>query len=102
MNRTIKFLAIIIILVSAIILGINLYTKHNNNSILKELAQNEQEEILDDCTDEYGQYENELISTNSNEEKISPNCKITFRILYSKCNDEINEYVKVPDNLVNC
>ncbi len=102
MSRTIKYLAIItIILVSAIIFGYNISKTHDDN-VLKELAQNDEKEILDDCTDEYEHYENELISTNSNEEKISPNCKMTFRIFYTKCKDEINEYVKVPESLVNC
>lgn len=103
MSKTIKLLSIItIILVGAIILGLNIFKTQNNSGVNKIAQNDEKEEILDECTDEYNEYENESLNANSSEEKVSPNCKITFRIFYTKCNDEINEYVKVPENLVNC
>ena len=41
------------------------------------------------------------IETNSNEEKISPNCLITLKRYYNECNHTINEYIDVPKELVN-
>ena len=102
MNKTIKFLIIIVIvLVSAIILAFNLF-KSQDKIDIKEIAENENEGILDDCTDEYEQYENELITANSNEEKLSPNCKMVLTKFYKGCGDSINEYTTISEDLVNC
>lgn len=101
MSKTIKFLIIIVIvLVSAITLGYNLF-KSKDKIDIKEIAENENEEILDDCTDEYQQYENELISANSNEERLSPNCKMILTKFYKECGDTINEYITISEDLVN-
>ena len=60
------------------------------------------EEILDECTDEYEEMQkSDIIQTNFEEEKISPNCQITLKKYYKKCKDEINEYLTVDENLVN-
>ena len=102
MSRTIKFLIIIItILIGTIILGMSI-PKKNNDTVLKELAQNiAKEEILDDCTDEYENME-EVAKTNSEEEKLSPNCKMILTKFYKGCGDSINEYMFISEDLVNC
>ena len=43
----------------------------------------------------------EEIATNSQEEKISPNCLLILKKYYDECNHTINEYVDVPQDLVN-
>ena len=102
MSRTIKFLTIIIItLLAAIILGMSI-PKRNDYNLSKELAQREEkEEILDDCTDEYENME-EVAKTNSEEEKLSPNCKMVLKKFYRGCGDSINEYMTISEDLVNC
>jgi hypothetical protein len=60
------------------------------------------EQILDECTDEYEELQSiASVKTNAKEEKISPNCRITLKKYYKGCEDEINEYIEVPKELVN-
>lgn len=61
-----------------------------------------EEEILDDCTDEYEEMEYEnTIKANTQEEKTSPNCSLTTKTYYKKCGHIKNEYANLPQNLVN-
>ena len=45
--------------------------------------------------------ENETISTETTEEKISPNAELTEVVLYKKCGHEIAKSNKVPTDIVN-
>ena len=45
--------------------------------------------------------ENETISTETTEEKISPNAELTEVVLYKKCGHEIAKNSKVPTDIVN-
>ena len=45
--------------------------------------------------------ENETISTETTEEKISPNAELTEVVLYKKCGHEIAKSNKVPRDIVN-
>ncbi len=45
--------------------------------------------------------ENETISTETTEEKISPNAELTEVVLYKKCGHEIAKSSKVPRDIVN-
>ncbi len=45
--------------------------------------------------------ENETISTETTEEKISPNAELTEVVLYKKCGHEIAKSSKVPTDIVN-
>lgn len=45
--------------------------------------------------------ENEIINTNSSEEKITPNTRLVLRKYYEKCGHSVNEYVELPAELIN-
>lgn len=61
---------------------------------------NEVSKVTDECTEEYENSE-ELEVVISQEEKISPNCKMIMKKTYKLCNHTIDEYVDVPQSLVN-
>ena len=44
---------------------------------------------------------NNSIETNSNEEKISPNCLVTLKRYYDKCGHTTKEYIDIQEDLVN-
>lgn len=103
MDKKHKFIIGIVILtvfVLAILIAIIIYN-FNNNQLYDPNNYDIAEVILDDCTDEYENMEEEIVPTNVEQEKISPNCKIILIKHYKGCNHEINEYIKVPERLVN-
>ena len=95
---------IIAIIIIGIILGIFIYNKNANNNKQSSIVKNEinivSEKVTDECTEEYQNSEKE-IETDSQEEKISPNCLLTLKKYYEECNHTINEYVDIPQDLVN-
>ena len=85
---------------------VKLIEKYNNeeniyNNIDNIINKNEinkiSEKVTDDCINEYI----DEIETNSNEEKISPNCLLILKRYYDECQHTINEYVDIPQDLVN-
>ena len=93
MKKTWIISLIIIVIMIGIVTGIILYNtkqkdKNDNNMI---------ENVTDDCINEYI----DEIETNSNEEKISPNCLLILKRYYDECQHTINEYVDIPQDLVN-
>ena len=102
-NKIILIIIAIITIVLAIFGAIIVYspTKNNEQESGEKVETKVSEVILDECTDEYEQMEDNVITTDSEQEKISPNCKITLTKYYKQCKDEINEYIQVPDVLVN-
>lgn len=99
MKKIIMTLITIIVIMTAVVLGIILYEpkeKPQNETTIKEIAE---EEILDECTDEYEQ--NEIMQTNASEEKISPNASITLKKHYKACGHTTSEYREVAEELVN-
>lgn len=94
---------IIAIIIIGIILGIFIYNNNTNNkqnSIVENEINIVSEKVTDECTEEYQNSEEE-IETDSQEEKISPNCLLTLKKYYEECNHTINEYVDIPQDLVN-
>lgn len=95
---------IIAIIIIGIILGIFIYNKNVNNNKQSSIVKNEinivSEKVTDECTEEYQNSEKE-IETDSQDEKISPNCLLTLKKYYEECNHTINEYVDIPQDLVN-
>lgn len=103
-NKLIILLVITIVILTALLIAIFV----SNDEIIKKRGESDEmveekisELIIDDCTDEYEEYNENTISTNSEEEKISPNCKIILTRYYKECKDYINEYIQIPKNLVN-
>lgn len=101
----------IIILILAIIMigvisgfAIHNQKKNSKNNIIENEINTISEKVTDECTEEYEELEEQAkleIETNSNEEKISPNCLITLKRYYNECQHTINEYIDIPQDLVN-
>ena len=95
---------IIIICITGIVLGVLIFHKKSDKKIaMQENKNNTQENIIDDCNDEYLMLQNteNEVEASSSEEKISPNCIITLKRYYKECGHTINEYISIPQNLVN-
>ena len=92
---------IVVIIVIGLVLGIFIYNNNQNNKNKSNVIENEiniiSEKVTDDCIEEIP----EEIETTSQEEKISPNCLVVLKKYYEECNHTINEYVDVPQDLVN-
>ena len=101
MNKTIITILSIIVVMIAIFIAIAIYQTNNKEEIGNVGTKIAEEEILDDCTDEYEEIQEEMLQASTKQEKISPNCFITFKINYKKCGHETDKYEKIIDSLVN-
>ena len=101
MNKTIITILSIIIIMVAVFTAITIYKINNKDEIDNIETKIAEENILDDCTDEYEEIQEEMLQASTNQEKISPNCFITFKTNYKKCGHETNQYEKIKDDLVN-
>ena len=101
MNRIILILLMIVAVIGAIIVGIFIYMPDDvsqENTIVQDVALenntvNEIENVTKNNTN--------MIETNANEERISPNAFITFKQTYKKCGHTTSEFVEVPQEFVN-
>ena len=103
-----KFLIVsicIVTIIGGIFLGIAILEKNKNKE--KEHIKNAEikiaeEEILDECTEEYEEIAKMgSIETNSEEEKISPNCSLTIKSYYKICRHTKKIYQNMPEELTN-
>ena len=106
MKKSWIIILVILIIIIGIIAGLAIYNKNkkSNNNIIENEVNILSEKVTDKCTEEYQEIEEQAkleIETNSNEEKISPNCLITLKRYYNECKHTINEYTDIPQNLVN-
>lgn len=103
MNKVILVMICIIVIIGAIFTAIFISKPNQDEDIVNITTKVAEEEILDECTDEYEYLENQEIAlTNSDEEKVSPNCSITIKTFYKKCGHTTSEYDNIPEKLVNC
>lgn len=102
MNKLIITMIAIIVVIGAMFTATAIFTPKRNadvESIQTEIAE---EEILDDCTDEYEEMEyEETVRANTQEEKTSPNCSLTTKTYYKKCGHTKSEYTQLPQDFVN-
>ena len=104
MKNTGKIIIISIIL--AICAGGATYfiVKQNKKSeIIPETKTYISEKIEDECTEEYKEEQGQENTTvvSSAEEKVSANAELILKKYYTKCDHTINEYVELPQELVN-
>ena len=103
MNK--KFLILIIIFSTIILLGITffIFTFFNKKSIDESPKFSVVNEITNDndVNNIYNVEQLNTVNTNTNEVKLSPNGYITFLKYYKKCGHISKEKIKVTDNLVN-
>ena len=104
MKKSIILSAIIVFFILGTIIGGILIKNASDKEENMEIAEQNQEEIYDECTDEYKEMveSNTLVEETSAEgEKISPNCSIIFRRYYKDCGHTIEQYASIPTELVN-
>lgn len=102
MNKLIVVMLAIVVIIGAMFTAMMIFSPNQNENAENRVAQIAEEEILDDCTDEYEEMENEnTIKANTQEEKTSPNCSLTTKTYYSICKHTKNEYENLPQDFVN-
>lgn len=99
MNKK-TIIAIILLVISILILSYTILNKDKqeeqglgSNILISEI-------IEDDCTEEYNEGQN-ATTVSSKEEKVSANALLVLKKYYQKCEHTINEYVELPQELVN-
>ena len=102
MNRIMITMIAILVVIGAMFTAVIIFEPKKEDNFQKVETQVSQEEILDDCTDEYegSSYEN-TIKANTQEEKTSPNCSLTIKTYYKKCAHTKSEYANLPQSFVN-
>lgn len=104
MKKIWMIIPIILVILIGIVVGRLIYNNNvklaNKNNIIQNEINIVSEKVTDDCTEEYQEVQEEVVA-NSQEEKISPNCLLILKKYYDECNHTINEYVDVPQDLVN-
>lgn len=102
MNK--KTIIILAVFILSTILGISIY------SILSKDEKIENKEpsnmyisktIEDECTEEYIEEQNLAKVASATEEKVSANAQLILKKYYKLCDHTINEYVELPQELVN-
>lgn len=104
MNKVIVGLICAIVILGGIITAVLVSKPTESEEDAKIATQTEvaDENILDECTDEYEEMqENEIVETDVKEEKTSPNCSFTIRTYYKGCGHITSEYNNIPEELVN-
>ena len=104
MKKIWMIIPIILVILIGVVFGRLIYNNNeklaNKNNIIQNEINIVSEKVTDDCIEEYQEVQEE-VATNSQEEKISPNCLLILKKYYDECNHTINEYVDVPQDLVN-
>lgn len=103
MNKLIITMVAIIVVIVASITAVVLFFPNRGEETPKiETIVSENEEILDDCTEEYEGMEYETtLKANTQEEKTSPNCSVTIKTYYKKCGHTTSKYDNLPQEFVN-
>lgn len=107
MKKGIVVIICVLVIIGAIYAGITMYEKKGkqekveNESLINQTEVSEK--VTDDCLEEENEFENsiDLLQASSAEEKISPNCLITFKTTYLKCGHCIKEYKDISESLIN-
>ncbi len=90
----------IVIFVIAIFAGVSMYKSTNKIEKNKETKNNITNETIVNQIN-YSVKNDITITTNTEEEKISPKATLTIKKQYTQCGHVINEYKEIPEELVN-
>ena len=86
MNKVIIALVAVMVIIGAMFTAVVMFQPRQNEDFTNMVTEVGEEEILDECTDEYEEMEYEnTIKANTQEEKTSPNCSLTTKTYFSKC-----------------
>lgn len=105
-NKIITILVVVLVILLAMIAGVYIYKSQNNASIGGTNSENNldlADKVTDECVEEWEEMQNNLnsINVNTSDEKLSPNCSFTFKRHYLVCDHTTNEYVNIPEKMVN-
>ena len=90
-------------IISVIIIAVITYIIFNQNKDEEKMPESNtytSELVEDECTEEYVEEQNTTAVT-STEEKVAANAILILKKYYSQCDHTINEYVELPQELVN-
>lgn len=98
-NKTMMIIVAILLSVSTIYI---IYAIFRDEDVYENGEKNTKisEVIEDECTEEYVEQE-EIENVSSVEEKVSANAILVLKKYYTKCEHTLNEYVELPQELVN-
>ena len=99
MKNKIKILISVVLLLASTITITYMISKKNKEEI-PETNTYISEVIEDECTEEYINEQN-TTAVSSNEEKVAANAILILKKYYIQCDHTINEYVELPQELVN-
>ena len=102
MNKKTMMIIVAVLLVMATIYSIyaifssdeEVEEENNNNTYISELVE-------DECTEEYKEEQHNSTTVSTSEEKVSANSQLILKKYYTKCEHTLNEYVEMPEELVN-
>lgn len=100
MNNKTRIIVISLCAVSIIIFGYILFNRGQEGGRETQNNTNISKVIEDECTEEYVKIQN-TTTVVSKEEKLSANAILILKKYYKKCEHTINEYVELPQELVN-
>ena len=95
-----KIIFAVILTISIILAGYILFSGEELEENGVENKTYVSELVEDECTEEYEEYQN-AITVDSKEEKVAANAILILKKYYQKCEHTINEYVELPQELVN-
>ena len=101
MNKVIIIMIAVIISISAIFTAYALFNPDEKQEVVEEEQAQVEEEILDECTEEYEAMQTEVTNSDKNQERTSPNCVLTTKTYFNTCKHIISEYSNLPENEVN-
>lgn len=108
MKKIIIVILALMIIILGILVAVTINNKRKNDLIEENIIENNidelSEKVTDECTDEWEYLEKQAkleLEANSLEEKISPNGSMTLKKYYKQCEHIINEYIDIPQELVN-
>ena len=102
MNKVIITMLCVTVTIAGIITAVVIFQPNESEKQEISIIEIAQEEILDECTDEYEQVqEQDILEANAVEEKISPNSFLNIKTYYKKCGHTIIQYAEIPKDLVN-
>lgn len=98
-NKTMMIIVAILLSISTIYI---IYAIFRDEYVYENGEKNTKisEVIEDECTEEYVEQE-EIENVSSVEEKVSANAILVLKKYYTKCEHTLNEYVELPQELVN-
>ena len=91
--------SVLLVIIIAIITDI-ISSKNKEEENVSESNTYISEVIEDECTEEYINEQN-ATSVSSTEEKVAANAILILKKYYTQCDHTINEYVELPQELVN-